>query len=338
MSTAVVEHAGRRAHPVLAFLARRLVGAVATLLVASMLIFVATQLLPGDTASAVLGKAASPEAVAALRHRLGLDRSIVAQYADWLAHFVRGDLGDSAVALAGGAESAPVSAVIAGPLLNSATLALITLVLTIPLTLALGVFTGLRAGRTADHLLTTASLALVSVPEFVLASLLILVFFTGLQLLPPVALVAPGESPLADPTALVLPVLTLLIIGVAVGMRQVRAGVAEVARRQYVTMARLNGIAERRVVWRYIVRNSLAASVQMIAQNVQYLLGGIVLVEVVFAYPGVGKLLVDAVTARDFTEVQAITVLIGAFAVALNIVADLIVVFLVPQLRTTELS
>ncbi|MGH3585104.1 MAG: ABC transporter permease [Pseudonocardia sp.] len=341
MSLAADERAGPaapRRHPVLMFLVRRIGAAVATLFVASVLIFAATQLLPGDAASAAMGKAANPAAVAELRHRLGLDQSVFAQYGDWLWSFVRGDLGDSAVALAGGATSAPVSEVIAEPLANSAILAVVTIVLTVPLTLGLGVLTGLRVGAITDHVLSTVSLALVALPEFVLAALLILLFFNGFDLLPPVALVASGESPLSRPAALVLPILTLLIIGVAVGMRQVRAGVAEVKERQYVTTARLNGVPERRVVRHYIVRNSVATSVQMLAQHIQYLLGGIILVEVVFAYPGIGKLLVSAVTARDFTEVQAITMIIGACYVALNILADLAVVFLVPKLRTTELA
>lgn len=311
---------------------------MATLLVASVFIFMATQLLPGDAASAALGRDATPQALASLRHKLGLDRSVVVQYADWLWQFVRGDLGNSAVALGGGARSAPVSHIIAEPLLNSAILAAITMVLTIPMILGFGVLSGLRANRVTDHVLTTASLILASLPEFVLAALLTLLFFNGFDLFPPVALIPPGESPLGQPKALVLPVLTLLIIGVSIGMRQVRASVAETKERQYVAMARLNGLRERRVIWRYIVRNSLATSVQMIAQNVQYLLGGIILVEVVFAYPGVGSLLVNAVTARDFPEVQAITMIVGAFYVLTNIAADLLVVFLVPRLRTTELA
>lgn len=328
-----------RPHPVVVFLARRIVAGFLTLLVASMLIFFATQMLPGDPASLVLGRsAANPAAVHDLRLRLGLDRSVIHQYLSWLGTMLQGDLGDSVVGIAEGSDSAPISHIIAEPLGNSVVLALIAMALTIPLTIGLGVFTGLRSGRPVDHAITTVSLGLVALPEFALAALFVLLFFTVLGWFPPVALVAPGQSPLHDPSALVLPVLTLLVIGAAVGLRQVRAGVVEVMRQDYVFMARMHGIPERRVVRRYIVRNSMAASVQVITQNFQYLIGGIIIVEVVFAYPGIGSLLVNAVTARDYTEVQSISMLIGAFYVALNILADLIVVFLVPKLRTKEMS
>jgi peptide/nickel transport system permease protein len=152
--------------------------------------------------------------------------------------------------------------------------------------------------------------------------------------LPPVSLIAPGTSPLAEPDALVLPVLTLLGASLAASIRMVRAGMVETLRAEYVTMARLNGLGERAVVIRYALRNALAPSVQVFAQNIQYLVGGIVVTEYLFNYPGLGKELVDAVAIRDVREVQSVALLIAAFYVLVNIVADFLVVLLVPKLRT----
>jgi peptide/nickel transport system permease protein len=326
--------AARRRHPVAAFLVRRGIAAIATLLVASVVIFLATELLPGDPASVVLGRNANAAALQALRARLGLEHSLAYQYVHWLSGVLHGDLGNSATQLAQGATSAPISSLLGSPLINSALLAALTTILMIPLSLLFGVWSGIRAGRAADHAISVASLALASLPEFVVGAILLLVFFDALHLLPPVALVPPGTSPLAHPDALVLPVLTLLMITCGWAIRQIRAGVVEVGEHPYVAMARLNGFSERRVVWRYVVRNALAASVQVVAQNIQYLLGGIIVVESVFAYPGVGKLLVDAVGSRDFREVQAIAMIVAAFYVAVNILADLAVILLVPKLRT----
>jgi peptide/nickel transport system permease protein len=167
-----------------------------------------------------------------------------------------------------------------------------------------------------------------------MGTLLIYVFFNQLGLLPPVALLSPGQSPFSNPDALILPVLTLLAVAVGAGVRQVRAGMAEVLQQDYVHFARLNGVPEGRVLWRYALRNALAPSVQIIAQNLQYLVGGIIIVESVFAYPGIGTYLVNAVTTRDVIEVQAAAVVLAALYIVINVIADLIVVFLVPKLRT----
>jgi len=318
---------------VLAFLGRRLVGAVAALLAASVLIFAAVQVLPGSAASAVLGRNASPEAVRILTHQMRLDRPASARYRDWLKGFVRGDLGDSAVALAQGATHAPIWPLISGSLKNSAILAAITALLMIPLSLGLGALAAVRAGRPTDHLISLGSLAAVSMPEFVIGSLLVAVFFVGLHLLPPVAIVPPGGDPLSNPKQLVLPVATLLFASLAAGIRMVRAGTFEVLRTEYVQTARLNGLSERRVILRYALRNALAPSVQVLAQNLQYLVGGVIVVEAVFAYPGIGSQLVSAVQDRDVTVVQSVAMLIAIVYVAINLVADLIVMLLVPKLR-----
>jgi peptide/nickel transport system permease protein len=190
-------------------------------------------------------------------------------------------------------------------------------------------------GRSADHAISFTSLSVVSLPEFVIGSLLFLVFFSWLGWFLPISLVPPGESPLANPSQLVLPVLTLLGASLAGSIRMVRAGMVQALDAEYVHMARLNGYRERLVVVRYALRNALAPAVQVIAQNLQYLVGGIIVIEYLFSYPGIGKELVDSVAIRDVREVQSIAILIAAVYIAINIVADLIVVLLVPKLRTS---
>ena len=324
----------RGRHPVARFAARRLAAGLLTLLVASALIFLATNVLPGNAAQVVLGRNATGPAVVKLEAELGLNRSLPVRYLSWLGGMTHGDFGQSAVARAEGRPDASISATLGSPLAESAILAGLTAVLLVPLTLLFGALAGLYARRKTDWLISGPALVASGLPEFVTGSALIYLFFTTLNLLPPVALLSPGQSPLSQPRALVLPVLTLLAVAVGAGVRQVRAGMIEVLERDYVRFARLNGIGERRVILRYALRNALAPSVQIIAQNLQYLVGGIIVVESVFAYPGIGTYLVNAVSSRDVTEVQAAAIILAALYIVINIAADLIVVLLVPRLRT----
>jgi peptide/nickel transport system permease protein len=324
----------RRNRPIASFLLRRTAAAVATLLAVSMLVFAGTEVLPGDAASAVLGKTATPDQVAQLRKDMGLDRPIPVRYGDWLTGFVQGDLGDSAAGFAAGSQVSIWSQV--HPRLTATLwLAGITALLMIPLSLLLGVVAARHAGRPADVAISIVSLAIISLPEFVIGSLLILVLFSWLAALPPVALLDPGQSPLAHPRLLVLPVLTLLGATLAASVRMTRAGMIQALRSEYAEMARLNGFPERRVVWRHALRNALAPAVQIFAQNLQYLLGGVIVVEYLFAYPGLGKELVDSVAIRDVRAVQSIALLIAVAVVGLNLLADLLVLLLVPRLRTS---
>lgn len=325
---------GRSQRRILGLVVRRLFSGLATLAVTSFVLFAATNALPGDVAETVLGKDATPARVAELRDQLGLDDPFLAQYASWAGAAVHGDLGDSAVQLAQGAGSAPVTSLMAQPIVNSAVLALSTALLLIPLAIALGTWSGVRNGRVADHAISTSTLVVGSMPEFVLGTFLIVIFFSWLSWLPPVALVPPGASPLDHSSGLVLPVLTLLGITLAFAARQIRAGVIAAMRQDYVVVARLNGIPARRIVLRYGLRNALAPSVQTIAQAIQYLFGGIIVVEALFAYPGAGGLLVTAVQTRDAPLVLGLALVIAAVYIALNIAADLLVVLLVPKLRT----
>jgi peptide/nickel transport system permease protein len=321
-------------HPVAMFLARRIATGILTLLVVSILIFIATNILPGNVAVVVLGRAANATTIHHLDVELGLDHSAVSRYLTWLGGAVHGNFGHSAVAEAEGRSNSAISATLGTPVRNSLLLAGITTILLIPLTLLLGTIAGIHAGRKLDHLISIPALIMGGLPEFVTGTVLIYIFFTKLNLLPPVDLLSGGESPLSDPKAIVLPVLTLLAVATGAGIRQVRTGMAETLQRDYVQVARLNGVAERRVLTRYALRNALAPSVQIIAQNMQYLAGGIIIVESVFAYPGIGTYLVNAVTSRDVIEVQAAAMILATLYIVINIAADLIVLFLVPKLRT----
>jgi peptide/nickel transport system permease protein len=323
----------REASPLLRFAGRRLLGAVVALWVASLVIFAGTQLLPGDAASVVLGRNGSPATVKLLNKQLHLDRPAYRQYVDWVEGLAHGDLGNSAVGMAQGATSAPIWPLISDAIKNSVILAVVTALLMIPLSLGLGVLAAVLRGRWLDHAISVASLAAIALPEFVIGSLLVGVFFVGLHWLPPVAIVAPGDDPLGHPAKLVLPIATLLLASLAAGVRMVRAGMVEVLQTEYVQTARLNGVSERRVLWRYALRNALPTSVQILAQNLQWLIGGIIITENVFAYPGIGTTLVIAVQNRDLTLVMSVSMLIAVVYVLLNLLADLLVMLLVPKLR-----
>jgi len=317
-------------HPLLRYVIRRVAAGIVLLFVISILIFAATEVLPGDTASAILGKNATPQALAALREQLGLERSASERYLDWIGGVLQADLGESLSA------RRPIGAFIAPRVTNSIALAGLTTLLLIPLSIVLGVVAGARRGRRADHAISSISLAFISVPEFVTGTVLILLFAGTWGLLPPISLVAPGTSPFSEVEILVLPVATLLFASLAATVRMMRAGVIEVMESDYIEMARLDGFPERRVIIRYALRNALAPTVQVIALNIQWLVGGIVITETLFQYPGVGQLVVQAVALRDIPLVQALALLIAAVYIFLNILADVLVVFLIPKLRTAQ--
>jgi peptide/nickel transport system permease protein len=322
-----------RRHPIVAFIVRRVTAGVATLVVASFLIFAAIEVLPGNVASIVLGRNATPARVAALQADLHLNRPLIPRYLEWLGNMVTGHLGNSSAALAQGSK-VPVWQIIHTPLRNTLVLAAITILIFIPLCLTLGSAAALRAGRGTDHVISLTALALGALPEFLVGTLLIVIFFSQLHLLPPISPVTPGETPFSHPDALVMPVLTLLCVSTAFGTRLVRASTIEVLREDYVAMARLNGYSERRVILRYALRNALAPSVQVCAQMIQYLIGGIIITESVFNYPGIGTAVVQAVSIRDTQETAVIAVILAAIYILVNIVADVVVVLLVPKLRT----
>lgn len=333
---AVADPLRRRRRPLARFVARRVAAGVATLFAVSILLFVGTNVLPGDVATAVLGRDSTPAGLAAIRAELHLSRPAPERYWDWLSGFVRGDLGASVASQAVSGEPTPISSLIGERAGNTAVLALCTIVLLVPLSLALGVFTATRAGRPVDHAITTISLAAISLPEFVTGTLFILLVAQWLGLLPGTSIISIGENVFSHPSILVLPVLTLLAASLAQTTRMVRAGMLEVLRSDYVEWARLSGHRERDVVLRYALRNALGPTVQVIALNVQWLVGGIVVTEYVFGYPGLGQALVQAVSARDVPYVLSVGMLIAIVYISLNVLADLLVVLLVPKLRTSQ--
>ena len=316
--------------PLVRFVLRRALIGVGLAFVVSLLTFTAVQVLPGDAARAVLGGRTTDAQLVVVREQLGLDRPVVQRYVDWLGGVVSGDLGTSLRA------QLPVSQVIADPMRNSLVLALVALLVLIPVSVGLGLAAGLRRGGWVDSAITTSTLAIIAVPEFVVGTILILVFAVDLGWLPPVSLVAPGADPLATPDVLVLPVATLVLVGSAYTARMVRASVIEVARSEFVEAARLAGMPSGYVVRQAILRNSLAPAIQVIMQTVQWLIGGVVVVEAVFGFPGIGTELVGAVATRDLPEVQSLTLLIALAFVALNLLADVLVVLLIPKLRTSQ--
>jgi peptide/nickel transport system permease protein len=326
--------AWQRRHPVAGFVGRRVGAGILTLLVASFLIFGAIQILPGNVASVVLGKTATPARVAAVRADLHLNEPLAQRYLTFVENLSTGHFGNSSAALAQGLKL-PVWSVIRTPLRNSVILASITLILFVPICLLLGTTSALRAGRKVDHAISVPALVASAMPEFLVGTLLIVVFFTQLNLFPPVAEIGPGETPFTHPNALVLPVLTLLSVSLALGVRLVRASMVEVLKADYVRMARLNGQPERRVVVRYALRNALGPGIQAVAQTAQYLLGGIIITESVFNYPGIGNKLVQAVQLRDIQEIGVIAMILATTYITINILADLAVMLVVPKLRTS---
>jgi len=301
---------------------------VGLLVLVSVLVFGATQILPGDAASAILGRSATPAQKEIYRKQLGLDQPLPQQYWRWMSHVLQGDLGRSV------ANQVPVTTFISARAGKSLVLALAALAVLLPLSVAFGVLAGIRRDRAVDHTISVTSLALIALPEFVIATFLIAFIAVALKWLPPTSIVESGGV-LSNPSVLVLPVLTLCLTATPYVIRMVRAGVSETMSADYVQMARLWGIPEHRVIVRHALRNAMAPTVQVLALTMQYLIGGIVIVETVFAYPGLGQGLVQAVVARDIPTVQGVAMLLAAIYIVINIVADVIVVLLIPKLRTS---
>ena len=296
---------------------------------ASLLVFFATQALPGDPAEAILGRQATPESLAHLRASLGLDQPVPIQYFEWVMSLATGDLGLSL------SSQTPVSSVLGPALTNSLSLLFMSAVISVPLSIALGVMTAVRRDGLIDRGSMVGSLVLTAMPEFVIAMLLVVILSTTvLHVLPAVAVIPPGSSPFLHPLEMALPVLTLILAVVPYLYRLVRATMIDVLESEYVAMARLKGVPERTVIWRHAIPNALIPVTQAAAVVLAYLLGGIVVVEFIFGFPGLGTLLTDAVGQRDLPVIQAVTLVIAVGVVLFNLLADLLTVLLTPRLRT----
>ena len=312
----------------LKLIVRRLFYSLITLLIIAVVVFVAVELLPGDTATAYLGREATPQRLASLRAELGLDRPATERFARWLGDALRGDFGMSL------ARDKPVVDLIGVRLRNSLLLGLSAALIGIPLALGLGIIAGLTRDRAPDLLISTAALIAMTLPEFVTATFLILVFSISLQLFPAVTVV-PANAPIVDLLPnLVLPIVTLTLIMVAHILRMVRTSVIDVMTSDYVQMATLSGISYRHVVLRHALPNALLPAISITALTIAWLLGGLVIIEVVFNYKGLGLLLLDAINTRDIPLVQGIALATAGVYVVVNLGADVLTLLLNPRLRT----
>ncbi len=293
----------------------------------SVLVFVGVDLLPGDPVTSRLGISATPEQADALRERLGLDRPLPVRYADWISGLCRGDLGVSA----GGR---PVAEMLSDRVGNSAVLAGLAVLILAPLSLTLGLWAAWRRGRPADRTISAGSLLMVSVPEFVVAGGLVLLFAVTLRWFPAVSLLPPGASPLGHADLLVLPVASLVLVGSAYAVRVIRGAATQTLAGPAAEFLRLNGVRWPALARRLVIPAVLPVAVQVWLVTGVALVGGAVLVEKVFGYPGIGELLVSSVQSGDLPVVQAVVLVLGASMLAALLLADFAVVLLTPRLRT----
>jgi len=322
--------AARGPHPVRRLVGRRAAAGLFTLWVVSVLVFAATEVLPGNAANAVLGRtaASSPAALHRLEAALHLNRGLLDQYWLWFSGLFTGHLGHSLV------NGQPVWGYVAPRLINSAVLMGVTGVIGAVAGVALGALAALRRDGWFDHASAVTALAVTALPEFVVAIGLIILFSTVVtHLLPAVSLLPPGSYAWNAPRLLILPVATLLIVIVPYIQRMTRAAMIEALESDYVEMARLKGVPMWRIVLVHALPNATAPVIQVIGLNFLYLAGGVVIVEYVFAFPGVGQGLVYAVENRDIPVIQFIVVLLAAFYVVMNIVTDVIALLVTPRHR-----
>ena len=311
-----------------AFIVRRLLLGLLVLWLVSILVFVSTQAL-GNPARAILGRNATPEALAALENELNLDSSKLGQYLSWLNGLLHGSFGNSLAA------KQPVTEVLGDRLINSAILVLLAALISIPLSIAIGSWAALRREKSFDIVTSNAMLLLAALPEFVIAVLLVILFATTVShIFPAISPVPPGTRPWDNPDILVLPTLCLVLAVAPYVSRIMRASMVEVLESDYVEMARLKGLPERTVLVRHALPNAIGPVFQVIAINLAYLAGGVVVVEYVFNYPGIGSALQEAVINHDLPVVQALAMLIATVYVVLNLMADVATILVTPRLRT----
>jgi peptide/nickel transport system permease protein len=318
----------RRSHGFARFLLQRLLFGILTLFLVSIVVFAATQALPGDAARAILGRDATPERLAEVREQLHLDRSAASQYWTWLSSVVTGDFGSSI------ASQEPVSEILRDRVANSAFLVGFAALIAFPLAIMIGSISAYRRDRFFDHANSLVSVALAALPDFVIAIGLVVLFSTSVfHVLPAVSVISSSEPIWGQLDQLVLPVLALVIYQAPYVSRIMRASMIEVLESDYVEMARLKGVPESRVVSRHALPNAIIPTIQVVAVQLAVLVGGIVVIEFVFGFPGIGQALVTAVANRDVPAVQAISLLIAGMYVVVNLVADVATILLSPRLR-----
>lgn len=311
------------------FIVRRVLLGVLVLFLVSVVVFAATQALPGDPALAILGRSATPQSLAALRRQLHLDQPVLSQYWSWIVGLLHGNLGQSLAA------QEPVTTLLGPKLVNSGVLVVISAVVSIPLSIAIGSWAALKREKILDQTSSNLLLVLAALPEFVVAVVLVILFATTVfHVLPAISSIPPGSRPWNNWVALVLPTITLVIAVAPYVARIMRASMIEVLESDYVEMARLKGLPERTVLVRHALPNALGPVFQVIALNLAYLAGGIIIVEYVFNYAGIGSAIQEAVINHDLPVVQALAMLIAAVYVVLNLLADVATILVTPRLRT----
>jgi peptide/nickel transport system permease protein len=321
-------------HPVLSTVLKRLGLGVLTLLVVSAIIFSAISMLPGDFGEAVLGQAATEETVAAFRRELGLDQPAVLRYFDWLGSMARGDLGTSfsGRASSGVDRSRDVVDLVAPRLWNTLFLAGVTALIAVPLALILGLTAALYRNSVYDRVVNAATLTTIATPEFFVAYILILFLASLWPVFPSLANVDASTDLAERMYRVALPAMTLTLVIVAHMMRMTRAAIINLMASPYIQMARLKGASQSEIILKHALPNAWAPIATVIAFNLAYLVVGVVVVEVVFVYPGIGQLMVDAVTTRDIPVVQACALIFAATYILLNLIADIIGIVTNPRL------
>jgi peptide/nickel transport system permease protein len=313
----------------LKFVLRRVGFGVLTLFVVSLVVFALTQALPSDPAARILGRDATEESLAAKRAELGFDEPAVEQYTDWLGGLLTGDPGNSY------SNGQPIMDFLGDRIGNSLFLMAISALVSIPLSIVIGAYAALRRDRAFDNASSIGTLIVAGLPDFVIGTLLIVLLATNVfNVLPATVRIRPGEPPWSDPKALVLPVLTLMLAVVPYVTRVMRASTIEVLESDYFEMARLKGMPERTVLWRHALPNAVGPTFQVVALNIAYLVGGVVLVETLFNYPGIGLALVDAAREANLPVVQFLAMVIATIYVITNLLADVGTILVTPRLRT----
>ena len=311
----------------LRLIGRRLLFMLPTLILASMLIFALAEVLPGDVGRSILGIYASPADVAALNHKLGADLPLVQRYATWAGHFVTGDWGDSPV------QKVPVRPLVMQALGKSLLLAGFALVLIVPVSIVLGVFSGLRRDSWLDRTITVSTLSMTVIPEFVSGVVLLYVFAVWLKWLPVTAL-APDNAPFYERLYyLILPAIPLMFLELGSIARMARVGTVQVLAMPYIRTAVLKGVPRRRVIFGHVLRNAMVPTVTVIGSQVGWLIGGLVVVEQLFGYPGIGNLMVNSALNHDVPVLEASVLMVAIVYMFANLIADIVVALLNPRIR-----
>ena len=314
-------------HPILKLVAQRLALGALLLFAASTLIFGLTEVLPGDAAQALLGQSATPENLANLREEMGLDRPAVTRYVEWLGGIVTGDLGNALT------NKLPIAEQVSRRMSATLFLAFWAAIISVPLAILLGLIAVRYQNRWPDKLISGITLASISLPEFMISYILVFFFAVKLFWAPSFASVSPGMPLLAQLHAISLPVAVLPLVVLAHMMRMTRAAILNVMQSAYIETAELKGLTAFTVIRKHAFPNAIAPIVNVVMINLAYLVVGVVVVEVVFAYPGMGQYLVDAVVKRDVPVVLACGVIFAAVYIILNIVADVVSILANPRLR-----